>query len=336
MVSQDGVPYIHRDMTETPPPPPAERDRRAVLFARLRYVVEAAIGLALLSGAAYVLHREFSEVRLADVIAEFERLSTTGIVLSVLLTIASYMALLVYERLGIAYVHARVSLLLSSIAGFCAFVFSHNLGFALLTGGSARLKLYSPAGLSVGQIVLVSTFTAWTFCLGAALVMGVTMFGEADRIGLLLGGAPILAHALGAGLLLMLLAYLLLGMRHRQVEWRGRRLTTPGPILTPLQIVVPAIDIVLAGLALYVLLPEMPVGPVGFVGVYVVATSIGLASHVPGGLGVFEGAMVLMLPELPLEALIAAMLAYRLIYYLGPLGLATVLFAVTSVRRPTR
>lgn len=336
MVSHRGLPYIDRDMTATPPPPSVERDRRTILLARLRYAAEAVIGLALLSGAAYVLHREFSDVRLSDVIAEFERLSTTGIVLSVLLTVASYLALLVYERLGIAYVHAKVSFLLSSVAGFCAFVFSHNLGFALLTGGSARLKLYSPAGLSVGQIVLVSTFTAWTFCLGAALVMGVTMFGEADRIGLLLGGSPMLAHAVGAGLLLMLAAYLVLGMRHRQVEWRGRRLTTPGPVLTPLQIVVPAIDIALAGLALFVLLPPMPVGPVGFVGIYVVATSIGLASHVPGGLGVFEGAMVLMLPELPLEALIAAMLAYRLIYYLGPLGLATLLFAVASVRRPTR
>jgi uncharacterized membrane protein YbhN (UPF0104 family) len=122
-------------------------------------------------------------------------------------------------------------------------------------------------------------------------------------------------------------------MKHREVEWRGRRLTTPGPILTPLQIVVPAIDIALAALALYVLLPVMPIGPVGFVGVYVVATSIGLASHVPGGLGVFEGAMVLMLPELPMEPLIAAMLAYRLIYYLGPLALATTLFAGSSLRK---
>src|SRR3546814_4002793 len=112
-------------------------------------------------------------------------------------------------------------------------------------------------------------------------------------------------------------------MRHRQVGWRGSRLSTPVASLTSRQLVVPAIDIALAGLALYVLLPPIPVGAAGFVGIYVVATSIGLASHVPGGLGVFEGAMVLMLPELPLEALIAAMLAYRLIYYLGPLGLAT-------------
>ena len=89
----------------------------------------------------------------------------------------------------------------------------------------------------------------------------------------------------------------------------------------------------LAGLALYVLLPVIPVGPVGFIGVYVVATSIGLASHIPGGLGVFEGAMVLMLPELPMEPLIAAMLAYRLIYYLGPLALATTLFAGASFRK---
>lgn len=269
-------------------------------------------------------------------IAEFERLSSGGLLLSLLLTFASYMALLVYERLGLAYVRAKVSFLLSSLTGFCAFVFSHNLGFALLTGGSARLKLYGPAGLSVGQIVLVSGFTAWTFCLGAALVAGVSMFGEAERIARLVDGPPLVTHAVGAVLLLALLAYLLLGIRHRQVEWRGRRLATPGPLLTPLQILVPAIDIALAGLALYVLLPPVPIGPVGFVGLYVVATSIGLLSHVPGGLGVFEGAMVLMLPELPMEPLIAAMLAYRLIYYLGPLGLATTLFAVAAVRKPRR
>lgn len=323
-------------MTEPSNSPPAPRDRRAVFLTRLRYAAEAVIALALLGAAAWVLHREFSDVRLADVIAEFERLSPVGLLLSVLLTISSYMALLVYERLGLAYVRARVSILLSSLTGFCAFVFSHNLGFALITGGSARLKLYGPAGLSIGQIVLVSTFTAWTFCLGAALVAGVTMFGEADRIARLVDGPPLVTYAAGAVLLLALLAYLLLGVRHRKVEWRGRRLETPGPILTPLQILVPAIDIALAGLALYVLLPSSPIGPIGFVGLYVVATSIGLASHVPGGLGVFEGAMVLMLPELPREPLIAAMLAYRLIYYLGPLGLATTLFAVASVRRPRR
>lgn len=323
-------------MIESPTTSTAEQARRTVLLSRLRYAAEAIIGVALLSGAAWVLHREFSHVRLSDVLLEFERLPNTGIVLSILLTIASYSALLCYERLGVAYAHAKVSILLSSLAGFCAFVFSHNLGFALITGGSARLKLYSPAGLSVGQIVLISGFTAWTFCLGAALVAGVTMFGEAERISRLIGDAPLVAHAIGVALLLALLGYLLLGIQHREVSWRGRRLATPGPVLTPLQIIVPAIDIVFAGLALYVLLPPMAVGPIGFVGIYVVATSIGLASHVPGGLGVFEGAMVLMLPELQMEALIAAMLAYRLIYYLGPLGLATLLFAVASVRKPTR
>lgn len=291
------------------------------------------MALGLLGAAAWVLHGEFADLSPAAVIAEFGRLPGEAILLSVLLTFASYLALLVYERLGIAYVRARISVGLSSLTGFCAFVFSHNLGFALLTGGSARLKLYGPAGMSIGQIVLVSGFTAWTFCLGAALLAGLTLFGEAERVALLVGGSPLLAHAAGAGLLAFLLGYLVLGMRHRQVTWRGRTLMTPGPVLTPLQILVPAIDIALAGLALYVLLPAIPsIGPVGFVGVYVVATSIGLASHVPGGLGVFEGAMVLMMPDLPAPTLIAAMLAYRLIYYLGPLGLATLLFAGAALR----
>src|SRR3546814_7825031 len=83
MVSHPGVPYKNRDMTVTPTPPPAALDRRTAVFARLRLFAEAAIGLALLGAAAYVLHREFSDVHLADVITEFEQLSTVGIVLSV-------------------------------------------------------------------------------------------------------------------------------------------------------------------------------------------------------------------------------------------------------------
>ena len=147
MAPAAALPYISAVMTGTPLPPPAARTRREILLARLRLVVEAAIGFALLGGAVYVLHREFSDVRLADVMAEFDRLSPTGLLLSVLLTVASYIALLVYERLGLAYVRAKVSFLRSSVTGFCAFVFSHNLGFALITGGSARLKMYMPAGL---------------------------------------------------------------------------------------------------------------------------------------------------------------------------------------------
>src|SRR3546814_19021388 len=94
--------------------------------------------------------------------------------------------------------------------------------------------------------------------------MGVTMCGEAERIGLLLGGSSMLAHCLGAGLLLMLAAYLVFGLRHRQVEWRGRRLATPASILTPLQIVVAATDLPLAGLALSLQLPPIPVAAPAF------------------------------------------------------------------------
>src|SRR3546814_11731207 len=108
------------------------------------------------------------------------------------------------------------------MAGFCAFVFSHNLGFALLTGGSARLKLYSPAGLSVGQIVRVSTFTAWNFCLSAALVMGVTKDGEAERNGLLMGGPSMLVQGLGAGLRIMHAGKPVVGMGTRPVDGGGR------------------------------------------------------------------------------------------------------------------
>ena len=53
----------------------------------------------------------------------------------------------------------------------------------------------------------------------------------------------------------------------------------------------------------------------------------GIVSHVPGGVGVFETVVVIAVPQIPADAMLGSLLAYRAIFYLAPLGVATVMFA---------
>jgi uncharacterized membrane protein YbhN (UPF0104 family) len=69
---------------------------------------------------------------------------------------------------------------------------------------------------------------------------------------------------------------------------------------------------------------------------YLLALLAGLVSHVPGGLGVFESIMLLMLtPEVPPPTVLGALLAYRSIFHLLPL-LAALAFGAYEVRRSLR
>ena len=59
-----------------------------------------------------------------------------------------------------------------------------------------------------------------------------------------------------------------------------------------------------------------------------------MASHVPGGLGVFEGLLVLLLkPYLSSGDLLPPLLVYRAVYYLLPFTVALVGLVVDELRQ---
>jgi phosphatidylglycerol lysyltransferase len=98
--------------------------------------------------------------------------------------------------------------------------------------------------------------------------------------------------------------------------------------LTIGQIVVAAVDLCLAAACLYVLLPApQAVSYQAFLAVYVLSVVAVMVANVPGGLGVLESVVILALPQIPVDQLLASLLAYRVIYYLGPLIIATLLLA---------
>jgi uncharacterized membrane protein YbhN (UPF0104 family) len=66
----------------------------------------------------------------------------------------------------------------------------------------------------------------------------------------------------------------------------------------------------------------------GVASVYVIANATALVSHVPGGLGVIESVVMYLLPQ---KDLIGPLLVFRFVYFLVPLGLGSILLAVTEL-----
>jgi uncharacterized membrane protein YbhN (UPF0104 family) len=101
---------------------------------------------------------------------------------------------------------------------------------------------------------------------------------------------------------------------------RGQwQVTLPGGPLTLLQIVIGIVDLSFCALAMYMLVPDEPhVGFITLAVIFVSATLLGFASHSPGGLGVFDAAMLVALWQFDKEELLAGLLLFRLLYYIVP------------------
>ena len=147
---------------------------------------------------------------------------------------------------------------------------------------------------------------------------------------------PLVNQAIGLAVLACIglyLAWVLPG--HRHVRFQGMILELPGLNLTIGQMLVGVADLAAAAAVLYVLLPKTAtLDYLTFLALYVFGCLLGIASHAPGGIGVFEATMLKSIAGPTQEALLASLLLFRIIYYLGPFILALALLgAAESVRR---
>ena len=83
---------------------------------------------------------------------------------------------------------------------------------------------------------------------------------------------------------------------------------------------------------MYMLVPDEPhLGFVTVAVIFVAATLLGFASHSPGGLGVFDAAMMIALWQFDKEDLLAGLLVFRLLYYIIPFALSLLVLGIREV-----
>lgn len=103
-----------------------------------------------------------------------------------------------------------------------------------------------------------------------------------------------------------------LALHRSEVEIRGLRLVSPSPGIVTGQLAFTAIDILLAAATLYLLLPLSELGFATFLAVFAAAILDGVASHGPGGVGVFETIIITALPStVPVDQAAAGLILYR-------------------------
>ncbi len=303
--------------------------RRKTTLQRLAPVL--GVGLFLL--ALWVLRRELGRYHYRDLLTQLDRLPLAALVLALALTAGSYLVLTCYDALSLRYVERPLPWRRSALAAFLGYAFSHNMGFAIFSGAPLRYRLYSVWGLSGLEVTTLVAFNGLTFWLGLFTVAG---------FALMMGGGVVPASAslgfdpqlLAPVFLVVVAGYLVLCLRGKRTVHIGRwRLELPGPRLALAQLVISSIDWSVAASVLWVLLPRGQVSYPHLLAVFVLAQVSGVLSQVPGGLGVFESVVMLLLdPVLGEGTTLAVLLAYRAIYYLIPLAVAILLLLAYEIR----
>ncbi len=323
---------------EAPPPKsPTFIDRLIDAVTRHRSALRrlgVAASFIIVAGALTIFVRTLAHIDLGKFKAAIAGTGGDQILLSFAFTTLSYLALTGYDGLALRHLGIKVPYRLTAVASFTSYAFSFTLGFPLVTGAAVRYWVYGPAGLSAGKIAGLTAVAGITFWLGMELVVGVGFLSASDPIADIDHFHPLANRLIGLGAIGVLIAYVAWTtlMRRRDATVLGVRL--PGPRLTVGQMALGVIDICSAAAALYVLLPrDNRFGFPAFATLYSFASMLGIASHAPGGLGVFE-ATILQGVGGDEDSVLASLLLFRGIYYVVPfIAAMAMLGGVEAVRR---
>jgi len=296
------------------------------------------LGLSVLAIAALVLwglDKAVKGLSFHALEAALRGTPVSALLLALAATAVSYAALLGYDFSGLRYARARPALSSVFLASFCGYAIGNAVGFGAFSGGAVRYRIYTAAGLSSDQIVRVILFISAALGVGLAAIAGLGLVLCTHRVSWMLGTSPEPLFAAAAILLALAAGSLVFcAVRRRPVTIGGIEIHPPGPALVIVQLALTTTDVIAAAAVLWVLLPPTGIGFVPFAAVYAAALGLGVLSHIPGGLGVFEVAILYAVgSKAPVSAVGAALLAYRAIYYLLPLFLSTVLLAGFEARR---
>jgi len=285
------------------------------------------LGLGLFIVAITVLHNELREYHYHDLKNALHTLPLSSIALAACFALLNYAVLSLYEILGFRYIGNRMSWRRITFTSFISYAFSNNVGFYTISGSAVRFRLYSQFGLSAIDITRLIVFVN-----GAAFWLGLSTISA--LVFLVVPMAPPLPMYLPAGsttvigVIFAVLLFTAIGftiIRRAPIRFRQWEFEIPKTVLLLGLIGTACLDWLFCGATLYALLPSIAISFPAFMAIFLFGMLAGLISHVPGGLGVFESTMLLMLPHGNHVAVFSALLAFRAIYYLIPLVTASVL-----------
>lgn len=306
---------------------------------RLSEIALGLLGVLMFGLSIAVIAHELRQNNHRDIFRSLAAIPKPRLLGAIALTVVNYWVLTGYDLLALRYVRRSLPYRRVLLTAIISYAISNSVGFAVLTGGAIRYRLYSLWGLGAIEIARIIAFSNLGFWIGLFAVGGVVFLLEPIDIPDLLRLPFDTVQPVSVIFLAVVVGYLVSSFVSQRSIKIGRWVVPHLPLnLSLMQILLTSLDWALAGGILYILLPSgSGISFATFFGVYLLAQMAGLISHVPGGLGVFETIVLLLLEsKIPSVDLIGAMLAYRGIYYFLPLGVAIVLLSFYEVKQRVR
>ncbi len=284
------------------------------------------VALLFLALVGWLVADHVREIDWGEVRAALEAYRVQTLAIAAALVVASHLTYASYELIGRRYVGHDLSTARVLGVGFVSYAFNLNLG-SLVGGVGFRLRLYSKLGLpaaQIGRLIVASLVTNWS---GWLLLAGATFALRQIALPPSFAMSAGLLQALGVAMVALPLAYVAACFfaRRREWAWREHRFTLPSGRLALAQLGLSSLNWALIGAIVWQLMPrELGFGTV--LATQLSAAVIAVPTHVPGGLGVLEAVYVAVLgARVPTASLLAALLAFRALYYVLPLAVAAAL-----------
>ena len=288
------------------------------------------IGLAAVVVSGYFLYQELKTTSLAAIWAAVLAIPPHRILLAALSTLVAYAALAWYDRIALLHLGVRhISLLFVSLCSFTTYALSHNIGASVFSGALVRYRAYTAKGLTAAQVAVLVALCSFTFFLGTVLLGGFTLVVDPNLLSRLEGKLPGFltdpktALIVGIGMLGFVGLYVVGSILHLPpLHIRSFKLEYPRPGIMGRQLLAAPLELLGAAGIIYFALPEaMNPGFIPVLAIFLASFSVALASHAPGGLGVFEIVFITAMhitDEAQKDAIIAAVIIFRIFYFWIP------------------
>jgi glycosyltransferase 2 family protein len=283
------------------------------------------LSIAIITVAVVVLFHMLRDINTEEVVAALKATQPHDIAAAAFFVACGYFTLTFYDWFALRTIgRAEVPYRVAALTGFTSYSIGHNVGATVFTGGAVRYRIYSMYGLDAVEVAKICFVAGLTFWLGNATVLGLGVAYHPQAAGPIDQLPPWLNRTAAIAILVVLVSYVgWVWSAPREIGQGEWKVNLPSGPSTLLQIGIGILDLGFCSLAMYMLLPGEPnIDFVTIAVVFVSATLLGFASHAPGGLGVFDAAMLVALWQFDKESVLAGLLLFRLLYYLLPFAIA--------------
>jgi uncharacterized membrane protein YbhN (UPF0104 family) len=292
------------------------------------------LSVAIISVAVVVLYNMLHDIDTGEVIAALKATEPQHIAAAAFFVACGYFTLTFYDWFALRTIgRTEVPYRIAALTGFTSYSIGHNIGATVFTGGAVRYRIYSTYGLDAIEVAKICFVAGLTFWLGNATVLGLGVAYHPEAAVPIDQLPPWLNRLIGIAMLVVLVSYVSwVWSAPREIGQGEWKVHLPSGPSTLLQIIIGILDLGFCALAMYMLLPGEPnIDFVTIAVVFVSATLLGFASHAPGGLGVFDAAMLVALWQFDKEFVLAGLLLFRLLYYIVPFVIALAILGLREI-----